>query len=79
MLIGETIFNHLQVNTMFILLEKGKIDRMHDAHLTPICYALVADSSASVNLQLWYELLYIAAIIHRPPLLAIGFRESLCQ
>eukprot|EP00241_Pyramimonas_parkeae_P021192 CAMPEP_0114326578 /NCGR_PEP_ID=MMETSP0059-20121206/29796_1 /TAXON_ID=36894 /ORGANISM="Pyramimonas parkeae, Strain CCMP726" /LENGTH=133 /DNA_ID=CAMNT_0001455555 /DNA_START=155 /DNA_END=556 /DNA_ORIENTATION=- len=30
------------VNAMFIVLEKGKVDRMRDVHSTPICFALVA-------------------------------------
>jgi len=38
---------------MFIVLEKGKVDRMRDVHSTPICFALVADQTAAVNLQLW--------------------------
>ena len=48
---------------MFILLEKGKVDRMHDANLTPICYVLVADASAAVNLQLWCALTAITCTL----------------
>eukprot|EP00959_Pyramimonas_sp_CCMP1952_P357432 7484567-Pyramimonas_sp.AAC.1 len=43
-----------KINTVFIILEKGKPDKVPDHAATPICYALVADQTASVNLQLWY-------------------------
>ena len=43
-----------RINTLFIILEKGKPDKVADHASTPICYALVADQTASVNLQLWY-------------------------
>ena len=43
-----------RINTVFIILEKGKPDKVPDHAATPICYALVADQTASVNLQLWY-------------------------
>mmetsp|Transcript_1547 Transcript_1547/g.2669 ORF Transcript_1547/g.2669 Transcript_1547/m.2669 type:complete len:150 (-) Transcript_1547:422-871(-) len=42
-----------RINTIFIILEKGKPDKVADHASTPICYALVADQTASVNLQLW--------------------------
>ena len=42
--------NMQPVNTIFIVLDKGKVER---AQATAICYATVADSTAAVTLQLW--------------------------
>lgn len=41
-----------EVNCVFIILEKGRVDRVPGQD-TRICFVLVADSSAAVNLQLW--------------------------
>lgn len=45
--------NMLPVNCVFVVLEKGKVERVYDQQATAICYATVADSSAAVTLQLW--------------------------
>ena len=45
--------NMQPVNTIFIVLEKGKVERVYDQQATAICYATVADSTAAVTLQLW--------------------------